>query len=457
MKRSQLILATLSLPVDYVMLIAAGLIAYRLRFETIVTDVRPILFYLPIEQYLPKLALVSAAWLVLMALAGLYNLIQQLKFSQEIGRIFLSCSAGTALIIVWFFFNPTLFSSRFIVLAGWVLSIIFVSLGRFALRLLRSALHRRGSGVIQVLLIGGDITTKALHNLFVASPKLGYKVVAAAEQPSLAELESFPDIDEIIIGDPNIDHTYNLAMLNYCASHHLGFKYAADMFDAGVHNVVVHTLAGVPLIEIKRTALDGWGRVVKRLFDFLISLSLMVILTPLLVLVAMAVILSSGWPIIVNLLRVGERQQIFKLYKFRSMIKGADKLKAELIEYNERADGPLFKMTNDPRVTPVGRFLRRWSIDELPQLWNVLKGEMSLVGPRPHEPAEVARYQTNQLKLLNIKPGITGLAQISGRSNLSFADEAKLDNYYIENWSLGADLIILIKTMVVVLQRQNVV
>lgn len=121
MKRSQLILATLSLPVDYLMLIAAGSAAYRLRFETIVTDVRPILFYLPIEQYLPKLALVAAAWLILMALAGLYNLTQQLKLSQEIGRIFLSCSAGTALIIVWFFFDPTLFSSRFIVLAGWAL------------------------------------------------------------------------------------------------------------------------------------------------------------------------------------------------------------------------------------------------------------------------------------------------------------------------------------------------
>ena len=132
-------------------------------------------------------------------------------------------------------------------------------------------------------------------------------------------------------------------------------------------------------------------------------------------------------------------------------------MKQQLYNRNERADGRLFKLTDDPRVTPLGRWLRKWSFDELPQLWDVLRGKMSLVGPRPHEPAEVAKYQLHHHKLLNIKPGITGLAQISGRSSLSFEEEARLDTLYIEDWSLGHDILILIKTVIVVWQGKGAV
>jgi lipopolysaccharide/colanic/teichoic acid biosynthesis glycosyltransferase len=229
------------------------------------------------------------------------------------------------------------------------------------------------------------------------------------------------------------------------------------MFEAQSHNVVIHTLAGVPLIEIKRTALDGWGKVSKRLFDLAAGLGLILFLLPLLILLCCLVLIDSGWPPLVVLDRIGEAGRKFRLLKFRSMVKDAHLLKAELQAFNERPDGPLFKMANDPRVTRFGRFLRRTSLDELPQLYNVIKGEMSLVGPRPHEPGEVAAYQQRHHKLLNIKPGITGLAQISGRSNLNFEDEAKLDMFYIENWSLATDLVILIKTLVVVLQRKDAV
>ena len=457
MKRSQLALATLSLPIDYLMLILAGLVAYQLRFESFVTDVRPILFQLTLEQYLPKLGLMAVVWLALFALAGLYNLARQLKFSQEFGRIFLGCTAGTALIIIWFFFNPSLFASRFIVLVGWVFSLIFVTMGRWLLRLVRALMYRRGLMSARVLLIGSDNNTKALFDLFQHSPQLGYQVVAVIELAGIESATQFNNIDEIIIGDSNVSHAKSLLLLNYCTTHHLGFKYAADMFEAQSHNVVVHTLAGVPLIEIKRTPLDGWGRVVKRIFDLLVAMSLLIILSPLFLLLALMIIIESGWPVIVALQRVGERAQPFKVYKFRSMIKGAQQMKPELAKFNERADGPLFKMTRDPRVTKLGRHLRRWSLDEFPQLWNVVKGEMSLVGPRPHEPEEVARYRPGDLNLLNIKPGISGLAQISGRSNLSFNEEAKLDKYYIENWSLGTDFVILIKTLVVVGQRQAAV
>jgi lipopolysaccharide/colanic/teichoic acid biosynthesis glycosyltransferase len=146
---------------------------------------------------------------------------------------------------------------------------------------------------------------------------------------------------------------------------------------------------------------------------------------------------------------------MFTLYKFRSMVQNAHALKPQMQELNERRDGPLFKIQNDPRVTRIGRFLRKASLDELPQLWNVLKGDMSLVGPRPHEPEEVRQYRAEDRGLLAIKPGITGLAQVSGRSNLLFAEEVTLDTYYIENWSLRLDFQILVRTLIVVFKFRD--
>lgn len=458
MKRSQLYLATLALPVDYVLLVAAGLLAYELRFVGFVQDALPVLFDISFQDYLSNVLLTAVAWVVLFALSGLYTLKFQLKFSQEIGRVFLGCTAGLALIIVLFFFNPNLFGSRFIILVGWAIALLLVSLGRLSLRLVRLALYRRGLVSSRVLLVGGDATTQLLERVFRASTNLGYRVVATVAQVDTPALEKLTlGIDEVIIGDPTLPRQLTLEILNFCTSHHLGFKYAADMFEAQSHNVVTHTLAGVPLIEIKRTSLDGWGRVLKRSFDVTVSGLMLVILCPLWLLLGAGVVLGSGWPVVVGLERVGEHGRRFRLYKFRSMIVGADKLKPTLMSQNERSDGPLFKLSHDPRVTPFGGWLRRSSLDEFPQLWNVMRGDMSLVGPRPHEPGEVERYHMLHHKLLNLKPGMTGLAQVSGRSQLTFEEEAKLDMFYVENWSLAQDFVILVKTVVVVLQRQAAV
>jgi len=181
----------------------------------------------------------------------------------------------------------------------------------------------------------------------------------------------------------------------------------------------------------------------------------LVVSSPIFLTIAILIKIDSAGPIFVKLERIGEKGKKFTLYKFRSMVKNAHSLKKDLVEFNERADGPLFKIKNDPRITRIGRFLRRMSLDELPQFFNVLKGHMSLVGPRPHEPEEVSKYERWQKKLLAIKPGITGLAQISGRSDLKFEEEAKLDIYYIENWSLKLDWQIVFKTPWVVLTGRS--
>lgn len=458
MKKTQLWLSTLALPIDYAMLVLAGLSAYALRFRSFVTDIRPIYFNLPFSNFIPTLAAVALLWIILFAISGLYQLNQNIKFSKEIGRVFVACTAGLSSIILMFFFNPNLFNSRFIVLVGWALSILFVSLGRVALRIFRTHLYKNGFASANIILIGNDNSTDEIEKLFNNNLRLGFKIICRLRDiSSIYNNEHIKEADEIIVGDTSLSRAEYLKLVDYCLYNHLGFRYAADMFEAQSHNVVIHTFAGIPLVEIKRTSLDGWGRVVKRGVDVLFSISLIILLTPLWLIVSFVIIITSGWPVFVSLTRVGEKRTPFKLYKFRSMVPNAHLLKNELLSQNERADGPLFKMTNDPRVTKVGKYLRHYSIDELPQLWNVLKGEMSLVGPRPHEPLEVAQYKQNDYKLLNIKPGITGLSQISGRSNLSFEDEAKLDIFYVENWSIWTDFVILIKTLVVVLQRKNAV
>lgn len=457
MKKSQLLFSTIALPIDYLMLILAGWLAYQLRFVSFIRATLPIRFDLPPGKYISTLAIVALIWLVLFSFSGLYNLNNRLKLSQEFGRIFLGCTAGLAIIILLFFFNPKLFDSRFIILVSWALALVLVSLGRLLLRLIRSVLYYHGIGITKVLLIGDDQASQFLHKLFDNKPKFGFVIVKKVGSTEIDLAKDTIGIDEVLVGDVSLSREFNLDILEFCITHHLGFKYVADMFEAQSHNVVSHTFAGLPIIEIKRTALDGWGRIIKRLVDLLFSFILLILLLPVLFIISLLILIDSGRPIIISLKRVGENGQFFNIYKFRSMVKNAAKMKNDLLVYNERSDGPLFKMKNDPRVTKIGRWLRQTSLDEVPQLWNVLIGQMSLVGPRPHEPEEVAKYQSQHRRLLNIKPGITGLAQVSGRSGLNFEEEVKLDTFYVENWSFGQDFIILIKTIFVVWQRQSAV
>lgn len=222
-------------------------------------------------------------------------------------------------------------------------------------------------------------------------------------------------------------------------------------------------ISGVPIVEVKKTTLDGWGRIAKRIFDVVASLILIILVSPILLITAIAVKLDSRGPVLFSrlddggmLYRVGQGGRLFHYFKFRSMIDKHNYMRyTELADKNIRKDGPMVKIVEDPRVTRVGKFIRRFSIDELPELFLVFKGDMSLVGPRPHLPEEVAKYEHHHKKVLTIKPGITGMAQISGRSDLSFEEEVKLDTYYIENWTLLFDLAIILRTPLAVLRLRK--
>ena len=224
---------------------------------------------------------------------------------------------------------------------------------------------------------------------------------------------------------------------------------APALTDVAGPRVHVRPVAGLPLLHVEAPQYEGPMRVVKGVFDRGVALGLLLVFSPVLIAIALAVHATSTGPVLFRQERVGRDGRAFTVYKFRSMIADAEEMLARLAELNEH-DGVLFKMRSDPRVTPVGRWIRRYSLDELPQLINVLRGEMSLVGPRPPLPSEVANYELDARRRLLVKPGMTGLWQVSGRSDLSWDDTVRLDLYYVENWSFTADMLILWKTLAAV-------
>lgn len=460
MKKSELIFGGLLVPVDYTMIVLAGVVAYFLRTNPLVAQWRPVLFSinLPFSRFLLIILFVGLFFLVVYALSGLYKINVRRKLFEEFFQIAIATSAAILAIIVFLFFNGREFESRFLVLATWILTIFFVFLGRFLIKKLqRYLVGRYNIGTQNVLVIGGDGITKKIIKEINKRPDLGYRILRHIPKLDVKRIRNAvknPEVDEVILASPNYERKEVLEILDICDEYRVGFKFIPNLFQALTINIELDTFAGAPLIEIKKTPLDGWGKILKRVFDVAFSLMGLLFLWPLFLLIGLIIKIDSEGPAIIKLKRVSQGK-VFYLYKFRSMIKNAEKLKKKLLKYNERSDGPLFKIKRDPRVTKVGRFLRKYRIDELPQLINVLKGEMSLVGPRPHEPEEVAKYEKHHKKVLLIKPGITGLAQISGSSDLSFEEEVKLDTYYIENWSLKKDIYILLKTLLILFTDQS--
>ncbi|MFA6529186.1 MAG: exopolysaccharide biosynthesis polyprenyl glycosylphosphotransferase, partial [Candidatus Gracilibacteria bacterium] len=261
-------------------------------------------------------------------------------------------------------------------------------------------------------------------------------------------------IEEVVQTQYNLGGKEAPEILEFCRSRQIQYHFIPDLVQIHQKNIDVATIGGIPLITLRPTPLEGWGKVWKRLFDITGAGLGLIAVSPVFLIISIIIKLEDPKSTILfrylddgtQVKRVGQYAKLFNFYKFRTMKPGTHNLRyTELADKNTR-DGPLVKIENDPRITRIGNFIRRTDLDELPQLWNVLKGEMSLVGPRPHLPEEVAKYDEHNRFVFTIKPGITGLAQISGRSDLSFKEEMKLDSYYIENWSLLLDIRIILKT-----------
>ena len=459
MKRNELLFAALLVPIDYLAVCLAGWTAYSLRFHQI-ANVVPATLTTPFGEFMRVVFLIAWIWVLFLAIQGAYA-IRQRSMSGELGRVAMGASLAVLMLIVAIFFRRELITSRFIVVAGWIISIGYLWLSHILVRSFQRALLRQGIGVKGVVLIGNDATTRTLIEAFHTMPSLGMKVMKVFPEVSLDTLTEFEQlldsdsIDEVLQSDPTIPKAQTLQILERCNDRAVTFKYAADMFETETGRIEVSDIAGIPIMEVKRSPLDGWGRILKRSIDIVGSTAGIVVLAIPGIIIAAIIKADSTGPVLMKLERIGQGQRRFKLWKFRSMIRDAHGLKAQLMAQNERQDGPLFKIEHDPRITRFGRFIRKTSLDELPQLINVLNGTMSLVGPRPHEPEEVARYEKHHKKLLTIKPGMTGMAQVSGRSNLTFEEEVRLDTYYGENWSLGLDFQILVRTPLAVLNTKS--
>ncbi|MFA5644396.1 MAG: exopolysaccharide biosynthesis polyprenyl glycosylphosphotransferase [Patescibacteria group bacterium] len=478
MKKIDLFLSFILVPLDFALIVLAGISAYFIRFSEFTTEIRPIIFDLPFLSYFKVVLFIALLWVIIFAISALYSTSSR-RLSQEIYRVFLACSAGFVLVVALIFFQRELFSSRFIVLVAWILAIFYVSLGRTLIYWIKKIFYSYGVGVKNIILVGCSKTGDNLIKEFFNKKYSGFKVIKRVRDFSIdtaKELSMFitnfnkenlnkeERVDEIIQSDPNLSKIETLRLYDFANEHHITFKYVADLLEVKVLKTEVSEMAGIPIVEVKKTTLDGWGRIVKRIFDIFFSGIFIIILSPIIIITIILIKIDSHGPVFFTrrddgsfVFRVGQGGEPFRYFKFRSMIPGTDSMRYnELSDKNIRKDGPMVKIEDDPRVTRVGRFIRRWSIDELPELFLVFIGRMSLVGPRPHLPEEVAKYEQHHKKTLTVKPGITGLAQVSGRSDLLFEEEVKLDVYYIENWSLLLDLSILLRTPLAVFRNRKV-
>jgi len=452
MKKSELIFNALLVPLDFIFIILSALVIYFLRSYEPVLKVYPILYSFEFERYVKIMPFIALFILIIYALEGLYSMKATRGPLKEFFKIFTATSVALMFFIIAAFVDRDIFSSRFVLIGGWALIIFLVSFERLLVRMTQRWLSKKGIGVHRLLIVGSNDISDKIVSFINTKSRTPYRIEARIRKATKENLLRFKNkIDGVVQCDPMLPVSQVNTLARFCEIYRIEFKYVPNLFAARATNIDIRSLAGFPVVEIKRTPLDGWGKVIKRTVDVLGSLFGLIVLSPFFIIIATAIKLDSKGPVFMRLSRISKGRK-FKLIKFRSMVKGAQKKKKELMKFNERKDGPLFKMKDDPRVTKIGKFLRRTRLDEFPQLINVLKGNISLIGPRPHEPEEVKKYKFHHRKVLTIKAGMTGMAQISGSSNLSFEDEVGLDTYYVENWSLLLDFVILLKTAYIVVR-----
>lgn len=450
MKRSELFFTFLLVPIDLFMVLLAFVLAYKFRLYF---EIVPASYFQPLFEYIKFIIMFLPIWLVVFAVSGLYGLRERMGLLKEVGKIIVSSSAALALFMVLIFFSRTFFFSRLIVIFSWLLVILLVILGRFLIRFMQRFLYRYDIGVHRVIILGKNSFTKPIVEEIRRRRSLGYRIVKIIDQDGidkLAQILAHNPCDEILVTDPAVSEKQVGRILEFCRLNQLGFKMTPSLLLVRSSHINMETLAGAPILEFKRTPLDGWGKIIKRIFDIFVSFILIILLSPIMLIVALMVKLTSKGPVFFCQERVGLDSN-FTFYKFRTMKENAQLEHEKLM----KKYGKMFKLKEDPRLTSIGGFLRRTSLDELPQFFNALKGNMSLIGPRPPMPEEVARYNNWEKSRLGVKPGITGLWQVSGRSELSFDEWVKLDSYYIENWSLWLDLQIFLRTLVVVFKGRG--
>ncbi len=473
MKRSELLFSTIRVPIDYLMIVCAAFVSFTVRDlpETReFFELGRIAKAFSLSEYMTASFWIAPLFLLIYAFEGLYDIRSTRRLGREMYTVFRATTLALVVLIIAIFLKREWFSSRFIILLAWALSVALVILGRLLLYSIeRWLLVHRGVGVHRVLLVGRNGSLARLSRAFSEKPWLGYRLSATVGSVSIREIKSIRErvgVDEIIVCDPSVPDEDQGKLLDYCAVNNIPFRYLPTMLQTSRFSVRI--FEGEPIIEVEHTPLDGWGKILKRTFDIFGALFLFVLFSPIMVIVALLIKLEDPkGPVIYKNKRIGENGEEFFVFKFRYIkweycitrdnpdFEKALAYERELIADRNVRDDILYKIKDDPRKTRVGAFIERYSLDELPQIFNVFLGSMSLVGPRPHQSREVEKYQEYHRRLLTVKPGVTGMAQVSGRSDLVFEDEYKLDLYYIENWSILLDVLLCLKTARALLRRRR--
>jgi exopolysaccharide biosynthesis polyprenyl glycosylphosphotransferase len=442
---------------DTVGMLAALLLAFQLRFDQLWPG-RDLLMVLPV-----------AAVVTLTVYHG-FGLYQTHQFSslEEFRRMIIAVTLTITAVAMLSFWSQVSYS-RLWVLYSWILALLFAIVSR---RLWHRKIRHRwleGKLMFDTLIVGTNEEAGHLAELFSGN-RLGFRAIGFVSTgssngvpPSPPVLGGIEHLRGLIHGTgANCVFVAASAVTTADMKHVLKarrldgveIRITANLPPTLATQVAIQSIGGLMALTVNAVRLTRSQAVAKRAFDVVVSALGLFLLAPVFLAIALVVKLTSPGPVLFRQERVGLQHRPFLLLKFRTMVMGAERLLPDLLARNE-ADGPLFKLRDDPRITRVGRWLRHYSLDELPQLWNVLRGEMSLVGPRPPLPSEVAAYEDWQLDRLEVRPGITGLWQVSGRSDLSFDEYVRLDLFYIENWSLAYDLFMIIKTIPMLLKARG--
>lgn len=419
--------------------------------------------------YLVLSVALPVAWVIAIGLAGGYQRRYLGIGPDEFNRVALGALGLTSAVGIYAVATSTSIARGYVVMA-LPLAAIMTSVGRYALR---KHVHRersRGRFQHSTIVMGHRSGLDAFIRHLERSTHHGYDVVGACvpdgetdRQPirGVPVLGTFRDVTRLVgatesdtvavVSTSDLDGDALRQMSWELAPRGTSVVVAPSVVDVVGPRMSMRPVEGLPLLHVDQPALSGVKRVVKQSYDPIVAAVVMAVLSPLFLALAVAIKVDSPGPIFFRQTRVGRMGEEFSIYKFRTMVVDAEARKGDLSHLNE-SSGPLFKMREDPRVTHVGAFLRRTSLDELPQLMNVLFGQMSLVGPRPHLPEEVALFGEDFRRRLLVRPGMTGLWQVSGRSDLSFEESVRVDLRYVENWSLGLDIFIAWKTVSVMVR-----
>lgn len=446
---------------DFLALLAAFSVAYILRVKF---DERSLINQIPAWDYFRAVATVLPLWILVNAFIGLYSQEVFEKRFSEFGRLFIGSIMGILVVIGYDFVSDTaLFPARLVPVYGLILGFSFLVLFRTIVKIVRRMLFKYGIGISNVLIIGNTEATLDMVDAIRNTKQTGQYVLGTVGKYHgyVRQYSSFTEalekirkpIHGIIQTELFSDEDKNNEILRYAHEHHASYRFVPGNTDLFVGNITVDLYAGLPVVAVHQTALIGWGRVVKRIFDLIVSALLLVLLSPVfLVLAILQKLADPRADVFFRQTRLTRYNREYTCYKFRTLIpkyngllpeEGFELMGKPELAKEFRAKGDF--LPHDPRLSKLGRFMRKTSLDELPQIYNVLKGDISLVGPRTLVPRELNAYEKKHA-ILSVKAGITGLAQVSGRKDIDFDERRRLDIYYVQNWSFWNDLAIILKT-----------